>query len=149
MMSATEIASNSFIGYSTLEMVWSSFKNSDQPVYRYYYSKLRAPLAGYDCRSKCKTGDRCSSCMWDRILHGNLDLVKMWAFTPDDHKCPILCRLILPILSRLLIPMETNYRNGNPCVQMTDQLWCDADRCGIEIFNAMHDDRTRLLDKYF
>src|SRR4030095_7930994 len=43
-MSATQLASDRFISYSTWKWFDLHRKNSSQPVYRYLYSKLRPPL---------------------------------------------------------------------------------------------------------
>ncbi|MCB0669014.1 MAG: carboxylesterase family protein [Saprospiraceae bacterium] len=43
-LSATALASDRFIAYSTWKWFDLHRKNSDQPVYRYLYSKLRPPL---------------------------------------------------------------------------------------------------------
>ncbi|MEN2283144.1 carboxylesterase family protein [Algoriphagus sp. SE2] len=42
--SATHLAADRFIAYSTWKWIDLHAKNSDQPVYRYLYSKLRPPL---------------------------------------------------------------------------------------------------------
>ena len=44
-LSATALASDRFIAYSTWKWLDLHLKNSSQPVYRYLYSKLRPPLA--------------------------------------------------------------------------------------------------------
>ena len=55
-LSATALASDRFIAYSTWKWLDLHLKNSSQPVYRYLYSKLRPPLA--DASSYVRTGRR-------------------------------------------------------------------------------------------
>ncbi len=46
--SATELASDRFISYSTWKWFDLHRKNSSKPVYRYLYSKLRPPLVDHN-----------------------------------------------------------------------------------------------------
>ncbi len=99
-LSATAMASDRFIAYSTWKWFDLHRKNSSQPVYRYLYSKLRPPLADQDMASGLAGGtvkkDPNAPKMPDALgaphaseieyCMGNLQLVKDYAWTADDFK---------------------------------------------------------------
>jgi len=99
-LSATALASDRFISYSTWKWFDLQRKNSEQPVYRYLYSKLRPPLVDQALSS----GLACGTIKKDDIdvktpeaigaphaceieyCMGNLGLIKDYAWTKDDYK---------------------------------------------------------------
>ncbi|MBK5279050.1 MAG: carboxylesterase family protein [Bacteroidia bacterium] len=97
--SATMLASDRFIAYSTWKWFDLHRKNSSKPVYRYLYSKLRPPLvdkgltpglAGGTVRGQQGTPrpepiGAPHACEIEYCM-GNLDLVKDYAWTDDDYK---------------------------------------------------------------
>lgn len=98
--SATALASDRFIVYSTWKWGDLHANNSKQPVYRYLYSKLRPPLkdqgfvpglAGGTVRAEEGTAARPvaigapHACEIEYAM-GNLDLVTDYAWTADDYK---------------------------------------------------------------
>ena len=99
-LSATAMASDRFIAYSTWKWFDLHRNNSSQPVYRYLYSKLRPPLADQDMASGLAGGtvkkDPNAPKMPDALgaphaseieyCMGNLQLVKDYAWTADDFK---------------------------------------------------------------
>ena len=99
-MSATQLASDRFISYSTWKWFDLHRNNSSQPVYRYLYSKLRPPLvdntmasglAGGTVRADANTPKppppvgAPHACEIEYCM-GNLHLVKEYAWTADDYK---------------------------------------------------------------
>src|SRR5687767_5598150 len=98
-LSATALASDRFIAYSTWKWFDLHRKNSSQPVYRYLYSKLRPPLVDErkvtglaggtaDKSSAPKTPQPVGAphaCEIEYCM-GNLDLIKDYAWTADDYK---------------------------------------------------------------
>lgn len=99
-LSATALASDRFISYSTWKWFDLHRKNSDQPVYRYLYSKLRPPLVdtslvsglaggtvakGTDNPPAPKAVGAPHACEIEYCM-GNLHLVKDYAWTADDFK---------------------------------------------------------------
>lgn len=98
--SATALASDRFIAYSTWKWFDLHRKNSGEPVYRYLYSKLRPPLVDHDLASGLAGGtvkkDDNAPKMPDPIgaphaceieyCMGNLHLVTDYAWTEDDYK---------------------------------------------------------------
>jgi para-nitrobenzyl esterase len=98
--SATALASDRFIAYSTWKWFDLHRKNSNQPVYRYLYSKLRPPLVDQDLASGLAGGtvkkDDNAPKMPEPIgaphaceieyCMGNLHLVTDYAWTEDDYK---------------------------------------------------------------
>jgi para-nitrobenzyl esterase len=98
-VSATQLASDRFIAYSTWKWFDLHRKNSSQPVYRYLYSKLRPPLvdknltpglAGGTLRGGAEAPKAPEpvgaphACEIEYCM-GNLDLVKEYAWTKDDY----------------------------------------------------------------
>ncbi|MEH6513724.1 MAG: carboxylesterase family protein [Maribacter arcticus] len=99
-LSATALASDRFISYSTWKWFDLHRKNSDQPVYRYLYSKLRPSLVDNNLASGLAGGtvEKGSetppmpkavgaphACEIEYCM-GNLHLVKDYAWTADDFK---------------------------------------------------------------
>lgn len=99
-LSATALASDRFISYSTWKWFDLHRNNSAQPVYRYLYSKLRPPLVDQSLASGLAGGtvkrDGPAPKMPEPVgaphaceieyCMGNLHLIKEYAWTPDDYK---------------------------------------------------------------
>lgn len=98
--SATALASDRFIAYSTWKWFDLHRKNSEQPVYRYLYSKLRPPLVDQGLVPGLAGGTRereagapplpepigaPHACEIEYCM-GNLHLVEDYAWTEADHK---------------------------------------------------------------
>ena len=98
--SATALAADRFIAYSTWKWFDLQRKNSPQPVYRYLYSNLRPPLADNSLASGLAGGtvtkdpnapkapEAIGAPHASEIEYclGNLHLVKDYAWTVDDYK---------------------------------------------------------------
>lgn len=99
-LSATALASDRFIAYSTWKWFDLHRKNSAQPVYRYLYSKLRPPLVDASLTPGLAGGTVKQSdtappapkaigaphaCEIEYCM-GNLHLVTEFAWTDDDHR---------------------------------------------------------------
>lgn len=99
-LSATALASDRFIAYSTWKWFDLHRNNSSQPVYRYLYSKLRPPLVDQSLASglaggtvrKDGTAPKAPepvgaphACEIEYCM-GNLHLIKEYAWTADDYK---------------------------------------------------------------
>lgn len=99
-ISATDLASDRFISYSTWKWFDLHRKNSNQPVYRYMFSKIRPPLADQNTMPGLAGGtvkkDPNAVKMPEPIgaphaseieyCMGNLPLIKEYAWTEDDMK---------------------------------------------------------------
>ncbi len=99
-LSATALASDRFIAYSTWKWFDLHRKHSDQPVYRYLYSKLRPPLvdktlasglAGGTVKKDNKAPEAPKAVGAPHAAEieyfmGNLDLVKDYAWTKEDFQ---------------------------------------------------------------
>ncbi len=94
--SATDLASDRFIAYSTWKWIDLHAKNSSQPVYRYLYSKLRPPLkdsnltpglAGGTIEGGPKMPEPIGAPHAAEIEYamGNLPLVKVYDWTKEDY----------------------------------------------------------------
>lgn len=99
-LSATALASDRFIAYSTWKWFDLHRKNSDQPVYRYLYSKLRPPLEDETLESGLAGGtvkkDENAPTQPKPVgaphaaeieyAMGNLHLIDTYAWTEEDFK---------------------------------------------------------------
>jgi para-nitrobenzyl esterase len=99
-LSATALASDRFIAYSTWKWFDLHRKNSDQPVYRYLYSKLRPPLVDQTLTSGLAGGTvkkeedtppapepvGAPHAAEIEYAMGNLHLIEEYAWTEEDHK---------------------------------------------------------------
>ncbi len=116
--SATALASDRFIAYSTWKWFDLHRKNSDRPVYRYLYSKLRPDLIDTSLSSGLaggtveKSGEAAEAPKPIGAPHaaeieyamGNLHLVDDYAWTADDYKA-----------SETMQQYFANFvKNGNP-----------------------------------
>ncbi|HEX5669002.1 MAG TPA: carboxylesterase family protein [Chitinophagaceae bacterium] len=95
--SATDAASDNFIGFGTWQWFDRHRKNSKQPVYRYLYAKLRPPmrdpsltpgLAGGVLKNAPPPPPALGAPHAAEIEYamGNLPLVDLFAWTEDDYK---------------------------------------------------------------
>jgi para-nitrobenzyl esterase len=95
--SATDAASDMFIGFGTWQWFDRHRKNSKQPVYRYLYAKLRPPmrdpsltpgLAGGVVKNAPPPPPALGAPHAAEIEYamGNLPLVDLFAWTEDDYK---------------------------------------------------------------
>lgn len=99
-LSATALASDRFIAFSTWKWLDLHLKNSSQPVYRYLYSKIRPPLSDASLMSGLAGGTVRNTqpatkmpepvgaphaCEIEYCM-GNLHLIKEYAWTEDDFK---------------------------------------------------------------
>jgi para-nitrobenzyl esterase len=99
-LSATALAADRFISYSTWKWFDLHRNNSSQPVYRYLYSKLRPPLADKSLAAGLAGGTLKKdenapkppaavgaphACEIEYCM-GNLHLIKDFAWTADDYK---------------------------------------------------------------
>jgi para-nitrobenzyl esterase len=116
--SATALASDRFIAYSTYRWFDLQRKNSSQPVYRYLYSKLRPPMRDDTLAANPSGGGTLEkpaqvpapkaigaphACEIEYCL-GNLPLVHDYAWTADDFK-----------VSRTMQDYFANFiKTGNP-----------------------------------
>ncbi|WPP52115.1 carboxylesterase/lipase family protein [Catalinimonas niigatensis] len=162
-LSATALASDRFIAYSTWKWFDLHRKNSDQPVYRYLYSKLRPPLvdetltAGLAGGTNTKEEDAPPApepvgaphaCEIEYCL-GNLDLVKDYAWTEEDYK---VSETMQGYFANFII---TGNPNGEdlpkwPAATANDStppvMVIDVTSKAVD---AKHDDRYRFLDKAY
>jgi para-nitrobenzyl esterase len=117
-LSATALAADKFIAYSTWKWFDLHRNNSSQPVYRYLYSKLRPALVDNSMASGLaggtvkkdpnapKTPEAVGAphaCEIEYCM-GNLRLIKEYAWTEDDHK-----------VSETMLSYFANFiKTGNP-----------------------------------
>jgi len=98
MDAAQDLASDRFISYSTWKWVDLSTKTGGKPTYYYLYSRPRpAPSSGPTPRGADHSAEI-------EYAMGNLDLNKVFAWTPDDYK-----------VSKVMQDFFANFiKTGNP-----------------------------------
>ncbi|HMQ45889.1 MAG TPA: carboxylesterase family protein [Saprospiraceae bacterium] len=160
-LSATALASDRFIAYSTWKWFDLHLKHSQQPVYRYLYSKLRPPLKDQNLVSgfaggTMERGEEAPpmpepvgaphACEIEYCM-GNLHLVDDYAWTKDDYT-----------VSATMQEYFANFiKTGNPN-HSTLPEWKTADATSTspavmiidvesKTIAAPHDARYHFLDK--
>jgi para-nitrobenzyl esterase len=162
-MSATQLSSDRFIAYSTWKWFDLHRNNSSQPVYRYFYSKLRPPLVDNSVASGLAGGTvkkdpnapkppepvgAPHACEIEYCM-GNLHLVKDYAWTEDDYK-----------VSETMLNYFANFiKTGNPndgkLPEWTAAKAGDASppvmvlNTESKTINAKNDARYEFLDKSY
>ncbi len=161
--SATALASDGFIAYSTWKWFDLHRSNSSQPVYRYLYSKLRPPLADQNLTPGLAGGtvkkEETAFKMPEPIgaphaceieyCMGNLHLVKDYAWTEADYQ---VSETMQNFFANFII-------NGNPngaklpnwpasksADNNPDIMVIDAESKAVK---AADDARYRFLDKFY
>lgn len=144
--SATALASDRFISYSTWKWLDLHRNYSQQPTYRYLYSKPRpAPVDNPQAALASGAPHACEIeyCM------GNLNLVKTFAWTKEDYK-----------VSETMMNYFANFiKTGNPNgsgLPEWPRMKADDDSTPVMILNtesmfknSMLEERYKLLDKYY
>ena len=161
--SATQLAADRFIAYSTWKWFDLQRKNSTQPVYRYLFSKIRPPLIDNSTTQGLAGGTvkkdpnapqppapiGAPHASEIEFCLGNLPLIKEYAWTPDDFK-----------VSETMAAYFANFiKTGNP---NDDKLpnWPAAKKADpnppvmnintdTKLVNAVDDARYEFLDKAY
>jgi len=158
--SATALASDNFIAYSTWKWFEMHLRHSGQPTYRYLFSKLRPALVDQSLTAGLAGGtmkkDEVKPAADEPIgaphaseipyCMGNLPLVKVFAWTDDDYK---VSEAMQQYFANFII-------NGNPngknlpewAVANPDEEWPTVMEINVQPKSfAADDSRYRLLDK--
>ncbi len=162
-LSATALASDRFIAYSTWKWFDLQRKNSEKPVYRYLYSKLRPPLKdetlmpglaggtvkkGEDAPEAPKAVGAPHACEIEYCM-GNLPLVDDYAWTADDYT---VSKTMMTYFANFI---KTGNPNGGdlpewPAAEAKDKtpsvMIIDTESKAVE---AEHDARYEFLDQAF
>ncbi len=161
--SATALAADRFISYSTWKWFDLHRNNSSQPVYRYLYSKLRPPLVDNSMSSALAGGTEKKSqnapkpfvaigaphaCEIEYCM-GNLPLVKEYAWTADDYKVSETMQNYFanfiktgnPNDGKLPVWTAAKAGDANPPVMVLDTE--------SKTVNAKNDARYQFLDKAY
>ena len=158
--SATALASDNFIAYSTWKWFDMHRKYNGQPVYRYLYSKLRPPLVDKNLTAGLARGtlnkDDSKPIADEPIgaphaceipyCMGNLPLVKVFAWTEDDYK---VSKVMQQYFANFIITGDPNgmnlpeWPNAKPWEIMPSVMEINVEP---KTFKA-DDARYRLLDK--
>jgi para-nitrobenzyl esterase len=162
-LSATQLASDRFIAYSTWKWFDLHRNNSSQPVYRYLYSKLRPNLVdnslasglaggtvkvGADAPKAPAAVGAPHACEIEYCM-GNLHLIKEYAWAADDFK---VSETMLNYFANFIktgdpngpaLPEWTAAKAGNPTAPV---MVLDTESKTV---NAVHDARYTFLDKMY
>ncbi len=154
-LSATALAADRFIVYSTWKWFDLHRNNSTQPVYRYFYSKLRPPTVESLTMKKEPNAPKSPeavgaphACEIEYCM-GNLPLIKEFAWTADDFK------VSETMLSYFANFIKTGNPNGDKLPEWTAAKAGDKTppvmilntESGVQI--AKNDARYEFLDKAF
>ncbi|MDW3651917.1 MAG: carboxylesterase family protein [Bacteroidia bacterium] len=161
--SATDLASDRFIAYSTWKWFDLHRKNSQQPVYRYLYSKLRPPLTDKNLMSGLAGGTverdpnapeppksvgAPHACEIEYCM-GNLHLVEDYAWTPDDYKVSATMQEYFANFIKTGNPNAKDLAEWLPAEAndpIPPVMILDTESKGIK---AKHDTRYEFLDKAY
>ncbi|MEA1786014.1 carboxylesterase family protein [Arenibacter sp. GZD96] len=161
--SATDLASDQFISYSTWKWFDLHRKNSNKPVYRYLFSRIRPNLVNDNLASGLAGGtvardtdappvpipvgaphaSEIEYCM------GNLYLVDDYAWSKDDFS---VSKTMLTFFANFV---KTGNPNGTTVPEWQAALPNDTKPAVMDInveskgFKAIHDDRYLFLDKTY
>lgn len=162
-ISATQLASDRFIAYSTWKWFDLHRNNSSQPVYRYLYSKLRPPLADNSLTSGLAGGTVAKdpnapkppepvgaphACEIEYCM-GNLHLVKEYAWSADDFK---VSETMLNYFANFI---KTGNPNGDKLPEWTVAKAGDVNppvmvlNTESKTINAKNDARYEFLDRAY
>jgi para-nitrobenzyl esterase len=145
MQSATALASDRFIVYSTWKWMESHLKTSGQPVYRYLYAHLLPAPKGADAPAGKRMGARHSAEIPYAL--GNLDLVQAYSWTADDHK---VSSTMQDFFARFIqhgdpngpgLPHWPQLQAGAPQV-----MYIDTESKAVE---PQHDQRYQFLERLY
>ncbi|MEZ4829028.1 MAG: carboxylesterase family protein [Bacteroidia bacterium] len=162
-LSATALASDRFIAYSTWKWFDLHRKNSSQPVYRYLYSKLRPPLVDQESMPGLAGGtvrrDANAPAMPAPVgaphaceieyCMGNLHLVHDYAWTEEDYK---VSETMLSYFANFIIHGDPNGKDlpNWPSAQKDDPnpavMIIDVNSSSVK---AKEDARYLFLDKAY
>lgn len=161
-LSATALASDRFIAYSTWKWFDLHRKNSNQPVYRYLFSRIRPPLvdktlvsglAGGTLKKEdgAKQPEPVGAAHASEIEYcmGNLYLCQEYAWTKDDYK---VSETMLKYFANFV---KTGNPNGTSLPEWTPASAQDPNPPVMVIdveskaVKAEHDARYLFLDKYY
>jgi para-nitrobenzyl esterase len=150
-LSATALASDRFIAYSTWKWFDLHRKNSSRPVYRYLYSKIPPPVIMKTENTPFKMPEPIGAPHACEIPYcmGNLDLVKDRAWTAEDYK---VSATIQDYFGNFIL---TGNPNGKGLPEWSAAKAKDTTPPVMNIdvesqaVKAMHDDRYLFLDKNY
>jgi para-nitrobenzyl esterase len=150
-ISATALASDRFIAYSTWKWFDLHRQNSNQPVYRYLYSKLRPPAVNQSPSNGGSMPELVGAphaCEIEYCM-GNLHLVKDFVWTADDYK---VSRTMQDYFANFIITGNPN-ANGLPEWPASRPTDSNPDIMIIDLesksIKANDDARYIFLDKAF
>jgi para-nitrobenzyl esterase len=86
LQSATGLAGDRFIAYSTWKWIEMSGQTGGKPVYRYYYSRPRPPITSPAANAAAAMARGAVHSAEIEYAMGNLDTNKVYQWTPEDHK---------------------------------------------------------------
>jgi para-nitrobenzyl esterase len=148
-LSATALASDTWIVYSTWK--WSELQReySDQPVYRYLYNKLRPPLVRDKDKPQPKAVGAPHACEIEYCL-GNLHLLDhYWAWTEEDYT---VSKVMQDYFANFIL---TGNPNGGQLPNWPDASNVEGD-APVMIINvdsksevAANENRYKVLDKIY
>ena len=104
MQSATALASDRFIAYSTWKWGELQAQTSDQPVYRYYYERARPPVRSQEANAEATPAQGAVHSAEIEYAMGNLPTNRVYDWQAEDYQ-----------VSAIMQGYFVNFiKNGNP-----------------------------------
>jgi para-nitrobenzyl esterase len=148
-MSATALASDRFIAYSTWKWFDLHRKNSSSPVYRYLYSKLMPPSANQKAGVKVPEAAGAPHACEIEYCMGNLNLTTDFEWTKEDYT---VSETMLSYFANFIISGDPNGTNlpqwlkADPQDQTPPVMVIDA---VSKTVRAKDDNRYTFLDRFY
>ncbi|MDB5112614.1 MAG: carboxylesterase, partial [Mucilaginibacter sp.] len=143
IQSATALASDRFIAYSTWKWIDLQSKTGGKPVYRYLFSKSKPPIVGEASKAASSLG--APHAFEIEYALGNLGYNKVYDWAPEDHQ------ISATMLQYFANFVKTGNPNGNGLPQWSPITGSDSVpfmNIGIKTAQEkeMHRDRYLFLD---
>ena len=141
----SDFGADNWIVFSTWKWFDLHRKHSDQPVYRYLYSKLRP---ANDKGERAPAIGAPHACEIEYAM-GNLHLVPGWQWTEDDYKVSVTMKAFFANFIKTGNPNDEDFPDW-PAVEANDDtppvMVIDVNS---HVMDAINDDRYRFLDRHY
>jgi para-nitrobenzyl esterase len=152
--SATDLASDRFIAYSTWKWLDLQNKNGSKPVYRYLYAKMRPEPTAKPISSSRQVSPAMKligaphACEIEYAM-GNLHLIKDWQWTSDDFKVSETFSSYFANFIKTGNPNGKDLPNWNPLQKNTEQAEVMIISTESKLMPAKQDSRYKILDSFY
>lgn len=127
LRTATDLATDRFLGYSTWKWIDLHAKTGGKPVYRYLYAQQLPPWADEKDPAKPQSFPIAPHSSEIAYALGNLSIYNIYVWTPDDHKTSEIMQGFFANFIRTgdpngqRLPVWSAYQPGAPKVMIIDK----------------------------